>query len=94
MIIDVPDDLEAGFAVVIGCMSGSFNPKDGKGEKIEYRKLYVLERNGGKSGSWLGYKVATYRVASAEVLEGLEVGDLVQIYFDKYGRVAALGVVS
>ena len=94
MIINVPDELDAGYAVVVGCMSGIFTPKDGKGGKIEYRKLYVLEKNVGKSGSWLGYKVAAYRVASADVLEGLEVGDLVQIYFDKYARVAALGVVS
>lgn len=80
------DPVPAGKYVFLGCQSGSFTSDDGRIQ--DYRHIFVMSSPGSTSNrDVFGYTSEKLRVSSEDVWKGIDVGSVVDLLFDRYGRV-------
>lgn len=78
--------LKAGQYVYLGNQEGTFVAEDGR--SVPYRNIFVFnEQSNSSNRSIVGYVSQKLKVSSPDVWKGLEIGQVVYLYFDQYGRV-------
>ena len=70
---------------LVGMMSNSFKNSDG--EIIHYAKLYVVREPDTREAEYTQGMVAEPVKVRPEMLKGLQLGDKVNVLYDKNGRV-------
>ena len=84
---------------VVGYQFGRFMEKDGphKGEMKDYASLFVVQPMTGEQSerfNYIGSKALKFQCADASVLDKLEPGMKVNLYFDSKERVSLVHPVS
>ena len=87
--INIPDDFKDGY-IYVGCASGKFEVENGS--KRDFFNMFVLSpASGFQSDDYRaeGMKCEKFKCVSADVWQGLNIGDHVQVFFDAKGRALA-----
>ena len=77
---------------VVGMASNSFKNRDG--ETIHYAKLYVTYEPSEREAEYTSGFIAETVKVKPEMLKGLQLGDYVNIMYDKNGRVVNIVLSS
>lgn len=78
--------LDPGQYVYLGHQEGEFVADDGR--NMTYRNIFVFnEQSSSANRSVYGYVSQKLKVSNPDVWKGLQIGQIVNLFFDQYGRV-------